>query len=88
MTKRNTQKIQWRTTVEDVNVRTSTQCSFYGKASTIGSLITGALKMEFRHSFLPSTEKSWVTNQVKLVILSDRNSVSDKNPCRRRPLKK
>jgi hypothetical protein len=33
--------------------------------------------MEFEHFFLRLTEKSWVTKQVK-IVLSDRNSVSNK----------
>jgi hypothetical protein len=75
-------------TAEGVNVHTSMQRSFYGKASTIGNLTTGALKMVFGYCFLPSVDKSWVANnQVKLVLLCDCNSVNDKNSGRRQPLK-
>jgi hypothetical protein len=74
LTMTTTANILWHTTVEDINVRTITQHSFYGKASTIGILTTGASKMEFGRFFLPSRERPGVTKHVKLV-LSDCNSV-------------
>jgi hypothetical protein len=69
-TRQTTTKILWRTTAVGANVHTSTQRSSYGKASTIGSPTTGALKLEFGPSFLPSMGKKWVTNPVK-ILLSD-----------------
>jgi hypothetical protein len=69
-------KIMSPTTVGDVNERTNTRRSSYGKALAIESLTIGALRMDFGCFFLPSTERSWVTKQVK-IVLSDSNSVSD-----------
>jgi hypothetical protein len=43
----------------------------------MGSATIGALRMEFEHSFLQLTEKSWVTKQVR-IVLRDHNSVSNK----------